>query len=473
MPKNKKDEDKTPRVDMSVLGSTGLAQFGGVIDEEWHPKLRGDYGPKVYREMSDNSSTLGAALLAIESLLRQVEYRVEPATETPEGEEWAQFVEECLLDTEDTFDDFVAEVLSELIYGWSYFEVVYKLRKGLTGQETTHSKYNDGRVGWRDIALRSQDSLDMWEIDERGKILGMHQWDVYSGKKAFIPIEKALHFRVKKTKNNPQGRSLLRNAAMDYWYYKRICKVEAIGIERDMAGMPVMEVPVQLLHANASATDKTLLTQLQTLLAQLKADERGYAIIPSSTMPDGNPSGFKFELLSTGGRRAIDTSEVKRFYKINMLQSLLAQFIELGMSGVGSLALASSSTDFFALAMGSIVGSIVETFNRQAIDRLMQINGVPVEHWPKLVHGDLEDIPLADMGAYIQSLATAGKLPEDDAVDRKLLEIAHLPVPSVADRKDGDMGMEMEPKPEAEPPERPQPPGGNKSVLKTRFVKAG
>lgn len=468
MPKNKKDEDKPKRIDMSVLGSTGLAQFGGIIDEEWHPKLRGDYGPKVYREMSDNSSTLGAALLAIESLLRQVEYRVEPATEMPEAEDWARFVEECLLDTESTFDDFIAEVLSELVYGWSYFETVYKLRKGLTGVETTHSKYDDGKIGWRDMALRSQDSLDRWEIDDRGKILGMHQWDIYSGQRAYIPVEKAIHFRTRKTKNNPQGRSLLRNAAMDYWYYKRICKVEAIGIERDMAGLPVMEVPTKLLHQDADAIDKALLANLQTLLAQLKNDERGYAIVPSPTLPDGNPSGFKFYLLSTGGRRMIDTNEVKRFYKINMLQSLLAQFIELGMSGVGSLALASSSTDFFALAMGSIVGSITETFNRQGIDRLMQLNGVPVEHWPKLVHGDLEDIPLAEMGTYIQSLATAGKLPDDDAVDRKLLEIAHLPVPTATERDENEPSSDTPTE-----PKQPPPPDDNKSVLKTRFVQTG
>ena len=98
--------------------------------------------------------------------------------------------------------------MSFLTFGWAYFETLYKLRKGLTGKKDTNSRFDDGKIGWRGFALRSQDSLDHWQIAEDGTIEGLHQWDIASGKRAFIPIGKALLFRTRTHKKNPEGRAL-------------------------------------------------------------------------------------------------------------------------------------------------------------------------------------------------------------------------------------------------------------------------
>jgi hypothetical protein len=259
----------------------------------------------------------------------------------------------------------------------------------------------------------------------------MHQWDQTTGKTAFIPVEKAILFRTKTTKNNPEGRSIFRNAVSDYYYYKRICSIEAIGIERDMTGLITMEVPPAILHPDAPPREKALLASLSKMLGELKRDEREFAIVPSETTPDGKPTGYKFKLLSTGGQRQINTNEVKKGYKVGMLQSVLAQFVELGMSSTGSFALASTQTDLFAVALGSFLDTFAATINRSAIGKLMELNNVPSEIWPKIVHGDLERVSLGELGTYVQALAGAGQLPEDEAIKRKLLEIAKLPIPAV------------------------------------------
>lgn len=420
------------KLDLGVVGTSGLKQTGGVISEEWHPKLRGAFGPKVYREMSDNSSAIGAVLYLFETLTRQVEWRVEPSSPEQPAVDAAQFVEECLYDMSHTFEDFLSEVLSFFSYGWSYFELVYKLRKGggPTAKPTLRSRHNDGKIGWRKIALRSQDTLDRWEFDpEDGGLRGMHQMDYSSGKRAFIPIEKALLFRTKNFKDNPEGRSLFRNAVLDWFFLKRICEIEAIGIERDMTGLLVMEVPTEILSTTASGEARALRSALENMLARVKRDEMEFAMVPTELDTEGKPTGFKLKLLSSGGRRQIDTPAVKNYYKLGILQSVLAQFIQLGMESVGSYALASSQTNVFAMALSAYLDSIAATFNRFAITRLMQLNGVREEYWPELVHGDIETPPLAEVGAYIQSLATAGQLPDDEAIQRKLLEIAKLPIP--------------------------------------------
>jgi hypothetical protein len=222
---------------------------------------------------------------------------------------------------------------------------------------------------------------------------------------------------------------LFRNAVLDWFFLKRISEIEAVGIERDMTGLLVMEVPTELLSTTASAEARSLRSALEGMLGRLKRDEMEFAMVPAETDTQGKPTGYKLKLLSSGGRRQIDTPAVKNYYKLGMLQSVLAQFIQLGMEGVGSYALASSQTNVFAMALGAFLDKISATFNMFPVARLMRLNGVKSEYWPELVHGDIEAPPLAEIGSYIQSLAVSGQLPEDDRIKRKLLEFAKLPQP--------------------------------------------
>ncbi len=424
-------QQSTKNIDLGIIGTSGLKQFGGLITEEFHPSLRGQFGPKVYREMSDNSSAIGAIRYIIKSLVRQVDWRIEPADDSKEAVAQSEFIESCLLDMSITFEDFISEVLSFLDYGWSYFEIIYKLRKGKTDDPTTRSQFDDGKVGWRKFGLRAQDTLESWVFDEAdGGLRGMNQLDQTTGRAAYLPIEKCLLFRTEIMKGNPEGRSIYRNAVVDYFYLKKIEKIEAIGIERDMTGLLVMEVPMGLLDPSASGPEKAMLASLEKMMAGLKRDEREYGIVPSELDPESKPTGYRLKLLSSGGRRQIDTVAIKQYYKINILQSVVAQFIELGMQGVGSFALASSQTNLFSVALGTFMDSIASVFNRFAISRLMELNGVPYELHPSLIHGDIESPPLGELGAYIQSLAAAGQLPDDTALQHKLLEYANLPIPA-------------------------------------------
>ena len=57
-----------------------------------------------------------------------------------------------------------------------------------------------------------------------------------SYKQVVIPMEKCLLFRTQTHKNNPEGRSILRNAYRSWYFKKRIEEIEGVGIERDLAG---------------------------------------------------------------------------------------------------------------------------------------------------------------------------------------------------------------------------------------------
>lgn len=431
-------------LDFSILGSSGLKQSFGYLLEEQRAKLRGRQAAKVYNEMRSVSPIIGGIQLAINSLIKSAEWRVEPATAPGQkraAREWARFVDGAFHDMDHPFSALLDDALTMIPHGWAYCEVTKKLRKGDSGDERTQSEFDDGLVGWREMALRAQDTLDHWEIDESGRILGMWQMDTYGrrgGRFVFIPSEKAVHFRTDASKQNPEGRSLYSNAYRPYFFGKRIEEAEAIGIERDLQGYPIMEVPLELLGRNLPADKQSVVDSLFEMVRQIRVDQRHGALIPAELDRQGNPTGFKLRPFSTGGSKSIKPDEVIKRYDSRVAMSMIAEFQQLGVDqGGGSLALHDSKTSLFAAALGAIMDMIVEILDVE-IGRLMTENQVPRELWPSLVHGDIEERKLSEVGSYLTSLAAADQLPEDsETLRRKLLEIGHLPVDAEEEDREG------------------------------------
>ena len=415
---------------LDVLGSSGLNQQGGIVNEEWLRQLEGQQGVKTFTEMKDNDPVIGAILYAIKTLVRQTAVSVEPSGDSESHKEKADFVQSCLDDMEITWQDFVAEVLSFLPYGWSYFEELFKFRKGQGGDPRSHSKHNDGKIGWRKFGIRSQDTLYRWEISDEGAILGMWQMAPPTYSISFIPIEKALLFRTDTHKNNPEGRSILRNCHRSWWFCKRIQEIEAIGIERDLAGLPVMQVPVELLASSATSAQKAVVDDFRDMIQKIRRDEYEGIVIPSETDIDGNPSGFKLSLLSSGGRRPLDVNEIIKRYESRIAMSVLGEFVMLGVDGTGSYSLASNKTAMFAQALGTYLQSIAATINQQAIPRLMKLNGWhDPDFYPKLTFADIEKTDVGEIATALQGLTTAGLITPDDELEKWVRDFANLPAP--------------------------------------------
>lgn len=199
------------KVDFDIhaeLGLSGLKRSAGFVLDEFLDELRGSKGIKVFREMRDNSAVVGASLRAIEMAMRQVDWKVKPGTKDAIGDETAEFVESCFNDMSNSWEDTLSEISTMLTFGHSFHEVVYKVRGGESEDATQRSRYQDGRIGWRKISLRAQETLHRWEFDDEGGIRGMYQIAAPDYRMRFIPIEKALLFRTTVEKNNPEGRAL-------------------------------------------------------------------------------------------------------------------------------------------------------------------------------------------------------------------------------------------------------------------------
>ncbi len=419
---------------LSPIGTSGLKESGGWIYEEFLPQLAGRKGQRLYKEMADNSASIGAIRRLVRDLVRQVEWTVEPnerSKDKTQAKREAEFIEGCMHDMEHSFNSLVSEALTMLEQGFAPCLLTYKLRRGQNQPPEFNSKYKDGRFGWRSIELRAQETLDRWEFDpDTRRLLGMWQQDSYAPRASnvFMPIERLVNFRTESTKNNPEGRSLFRNAVVPYMRLKHIETIEMIGIERELTGMPVMEVPLRLLAKEKDAEARAVLAYIERGLASIKQHERMYMIVPASETPDGNKTGYKFSLLQSPGTGRIDVSKSKLDYKTDIFQSCLAQFIMLGQNGNGGArALSSDQTDLFSLIMFSILESIREAFQREAIDRMCMLNRVDADDIPQLKFGDVETPNLAALGQYINNLNQAGIFVPNDDLQRHLYKIAGLP----------------------------------------------
>jgi hypothetical protein len=233
-------------------------------------------------------------------------------------------------------------------------------------------------------------------------------------------------FRVGVHKNNPEGRSIIRRAYRSWYLKKRIEEIEAIGIERDLAGLPVVRAPARYMAPGASTDEKAMYAELKNLVINIRRDEQEGIVLPAEFDKDGKPL-FSLELLTTAGARQFDTNAVIQRHASYIAMVALADFILLGHEKVGSFALSDSKTHIFASAMGAILDSIADTFNRHAVPRLFAVNAESLEELPMLVHGDIETPDLEALGQFIERLSRAGMNLTDVETENVVRGIAGLP----------------------------------------------
>lgn len=403
------------------LGSTGLNRYGNDVFEEFLPQLSGTKKYKVFTEMSQNDPIISAVLYMCDQLVRHTEWKVLPASNSEADKAAAKFVEECMYDMEHSWEDFISEVLTMLPYGWSLHEVVYKVRKGSTQKNGKYrSRFEDGRIGWRKFPPRAQETLFGWVFDDdTSDVLGaIFQGPPYF-KQVTIPLSKSLHFKTKSIKQNPEGLSLLRGAYRPWYFKKRIEEIEGIGIERDLAGLPVLIPPetIDIWDVNNEQAIRAR-AYAEALVKNVRRDATEGAVIPF---------GWEFKLLSTGGSRQFDTNAIINRYDHRIASTLLADVILLGSTGSGgAYALAEVKETLLATALETQCNGIASVLNTQAVPQLFEYNYFEgITGLPKILPGQIETPSLEVLGTFFRNVGL--KLDDDFALMNHVRKMASMP----------------------------------------------
>ncbi|MEJ2149904.1 MAG: hypothetical protein P8Z40_10525 [Chloroflexota bacterium] len=413
------------RPPFTELGVSGLDYSHGYVDEEFLTPLRGSAQRyRAFNEMRQNSPVIAAGLLAVELSIRRVDWRLEGEDER------AEFIDGARGDMSTTWDDHIADALTMIPFGFAPFEIVYKRRLGPLA-EGAASQFDDGRIGWRKLAFRSQDSLDRWAFDEAGGLQAMIQRAAPDWAEHVIPIEKLVLYRTSREKGNPEGRSLLRPAYVPYYYAKNLASIEAIGAERDLTGLPV----VYMAKTGDTASGKVDRTRAEELVRRVRADEQAGIVIPN---PKDDPDGWAFELVSSPGQKQTDIGAIISRHERRMALAFLAQFLMLGMDQVGSYSLSSDHSDFFGMAIGALAESIAQTFSQYAIPRLLLLNGMRLDDPPTLRPGPVGTPELNHIGGFLANLVSSGVMVPDDDLEAWVRDMIDAPPVRVQGRGAGE-----------------------------------
>jgi len=419
---------RTERPSKSALleiGDTGLRRSGGRVYEEFVPNLKGRRAAKTYQEMRSNCAVIGSIFFSAEEFITENGFTITPHPDgSPSAIEQADHAEGVFDDMEHTKSEMLAEALSASVFGYSLLEKVYKIRAGPDAEiPEWRSKFNDRKVGIRKLPIRAQNTIEEWEWSEHGDVLGFLQKVPMTSKENHLKMEEVLHFRTTSDKSNPEGRSWLRSAYRSWWFLKRIQEYEAIGVSKDMAGVPVGFVPEEIMSSNADTDQKATYAKVRLILERMQRGENAHVLWPGKTNSDGTPTGWDLQPFQSGGRRPMDVDGIIRRYESRILVSVLAEAVLLGMQGnVGSWSLASTKTHGFAVALGGLQRKMADVFNRQLLPELAILNGWPPEWAPTVTFADLET---SDMAVDAQSIATlvgVGALTPDDSIESGVRE---------------------------------------------------
>jgi hypothetical protein len=427
------DSDATiPRIRLGEQGFSGLRVSNKQILEESNRAFRFPDFLKTVAEMR-NSPTVAAAFNVYRMLISRVEWTVEPPKEaTDEQKARAKFVEQCMGDMEGTWGEFISETLTYLEYGFSIQEKVYRRRLRKNG-----SKYNDGLVGLRKLAPRGQDTISKWYFSDDGRELeGVGQSLVnlengyrYNALAASMPdgvvqMERAkfLLFTADATKGNPQGRSLLKPVYLAYKRLELLQDQELLSIAKDLAGIPLIQIPPKYMDPNAAPEDKAVFEMCKKIVESLANGEQRGLVFPKMMDPDAKLDLFSVSLLERKGS-SVNLDKVIFRYQQDLLQALSVDVIKMGQADGGSFSLADSKTNMLTLALSHRLKEIADVLNNDLIPQLFALNGWTDEELPKFIAGDIEEVSMEEFSKLIQRVASVGLIEIDREVLNKIREV--------------------------------------------------
>lgn len=413
----------------SELGTSGLRRVGGQILEEYLRELRGPRAHATYDQMA-TTAPIGAALTTLTMLCRQVAWTVEPDEDDVDPDGRAEYLTSIMDDMSHSWDDFIDDALTMLPHGFAPCEIVLKDR--VAGK----SRHTDGLVGVAKLPLRGQTSVSRWLTDEQGGIQGLVQRTDDMRSEVPIPIGKLLLFRTSRRQNNPEGVSVLRSAYQAWYSYKKARVLQLIGVERDLAGIPVFGVPAEVFHENGDELD-----MWKKVATRIRNDEQTGIVMPIAyaTDDDGrvepNAPMYTFELAASPGPKQQDVQAIIADLRMEMLLAMMADVLLLGHEKIGTQALAAERVDLLNAALNGWLDTIEDVLNRHLVPKLWALNG-----WDPAAHATFrhERVARKDVEQFAQALLRAsqsGLVLEGSQLDWVAEEFLGLPAPTDEERE--------------------------------------
>ena len=410
--------DQPERFRMGELGSLGIRHFGGVTQDELKAELNWPRSINTFRDMSYHSA-VNAPLTLFENIISKATWTYKPpADATEEEKEQAKIINQMMQDMEQPWSEFIRDVLSSNVFGFSVHEKVFRKRYKANG-----SLYDDGIIGWKKLPIRVQESISKFIFSEDGnEIIGVQQNlsainDIYNrfssrGNLINIPRSKFLLFRTGKHRGDPFGKSPLRDAYLAWRFLTALEELEATGVAKDLNGLPVLMLPAQYLAADAPPEVQAIRQYYEGVMRNLQMNEQSAVILPQVIDPESKQPMFKLDLLSVDGKKNFDISKIKEYYKTLIFVSLFADILIQGTTSTGSFALGTIKNSLSGAHAERLISSIAEVLQNDLIKMTYQLNGWDESRIGKFDFDGIEPADLDTFSSAIMRMGASGYVPK-------------------------------------------------------------
>ncbi len=356
-----------PRIKILPIGTSGTDISGNRINEDYLQKLDQTQGADIWDEMRRSDDQIAMLLRVVKNPIMSARWFISPADDSEEAQKIADFVEHILFHDmgtrrhPKTFEKFKREALTSVEFGYSIFEITYKV----VFDDEVFGTYN----GLSGIDWRSPRTIEEWIIRKNGELEAVRQLDnSQRAQNVFIPGRFILHIAAEMEGDNYEGISMLRPIYGNWLRKDMLRKLQMIGIERAATGVPIGTIPEGQLNTPAQKA-------LENTLSRFVSHEQQYL-----TLPD---NGFKIDSLKIE-HDADKVDKAIQSENIGMAKSFLANFMELGLSGSGSYALGTDLSDIFLSGIEVYANAITTPVNIKLIPHLVDMNFGRQRSYPEL-----------------------------------------------------------------------------------------
>jgi hypothetical protein len=426
-------------------GVSGTAIYAGYpIQREKNPNWVGTRKYITSAELVLNTSIVAASVHYFLNLIAHPEWTVAPATgKDAKGKD----VKDSKAAQEAA--DLIEGALHDMVTPWPRVvrrSAMYRFH-GFGIQEWYARKKDDGTIVFADVEPRPQFTIERWEVDEDGEVLGCYQRSPQSGEIIGLPRKKLIYLVDDTLSDSPEGIGIFRHLAETYERLMGYQTLEVQAFERDLRGTPIGRAPITIINraieegtiskeqgqaaiAHLSQFVQTEIKKSNTgvILDSQVYESQGVAgLVPTATPQWG------IDLLTGTGAGLAELSSVIDRLQHEMARVIGTESLMLGDHG-GNRALALDKSRNLYLVANAVLNNVATTYESDFIPPLLDLNGIPQELKPSF---EVEDVAFKDVQEVTSALATMAKsgaplAPDDPAIDdvRDLLGISRAPPPN-------------------------------------------
>lgn len=410
----------------------GTTRFGGyIVDGETSGDLLGTRKWISYATMVANTSIIAASQRYDLNLIGRPEWRAVPPEEfidDPQAVEIAAFITSAMNDMTTPWHQIVMRAAMYKYAGFSWSEWTAKRRK-------------DGKIGFDDIEPRPQSTIERWLVDENGEVEAVVQRDPATGEEIVLPRWKAVYCVEDSVSDSPAGLGLYRQMYPTARQRAEYARLEGIGYEIDLRGIPIGRAPLSELQAALDAGDITP-DQREAAVAviddfvqhHIRSTKLGLVLDSQPFMGENNggetPSNIRqwdVELMQGGPTSAAQIDSAIRRCDHELARVMQTEHLLLGEQR-GSQSLSKDKSDNFRALVESQLRQLCRVFRKDMVLPLVRMNGWPEEKAPMLETDPVAFSAVEDLSGVMKDLADAGfSVPPDYEGVNVILRSAGLP----------------------------------------------